>query len=229
VTAGRLAGGESRGPELLPSQVFSTRCCATLRRGAGPRGRSGGGCGEGRGLVVAPRRRGSGAGGGTARSPPLPAAATGCGPGAGAGAAIGAAVARHGGAGGRRRSAALGTDLLTHISRRGHGARGPGATARLPRRALAAARRGPGGPTHPRSPAPPAGLRTPFLLLAAPVRRPENRNTVSAPPTAGRGPCACCPPAPGERGRRAWGAGRGRAGGARGWPAAASVCGAFIT
>lgn len=188
----------------LAPVVSAARAVAqpSLRRawGASPRGRSDGG-GPGRGGTQA----GSGAAaegelragrrGVAAESPPRPAPA-----GRGHWRLAGGGCRRGDwgrgrqsrGAGGRRRSAALGTDLLTHISRRGHGARGPGAPARLPRRALAAARL----PPRPRRPgparAPSAGGPTrgrPFLS----PRRPESRNTVSAPPTAGRVPGDCSP------------------------------------
>lgn len=115
----------------LPIPVGSAGGCATLERGAGFPGAwvvATAAAREGHGLVLAPPGGGAkGAGAGPQESPPPPASAIGGVRGAGAGAAIGASVSRHGGAGGRRRSAALGTDLLTHISQRGHGARGLGA------------------------------------------------------------------------------------------------------
>ncbi|CAO2596070.1 hypothetical protein LEMLEM_LOCUS8465 [Lemmus lemmus] len=132
---------EEKVPTTPGSPLPSPR--VLLATGVGPRGQrraAATAAREGRGLAVAPRRRGRGGPGRGGGEPAPVSAASGCGLGAGAGAAIGAAAARHGGAGGRRRSAALGTDLLTHISRRGHGARGPGAPASLPRRALATAR-----------------------------------------------------------------------------------------
>lgn len=140
------AGNGQKGPGLLLGVPRVAPRCVPLRNialGLGPHGQrvaAAAAAREGRGLPVAPRRRGRGGAGRGGGEPAPVGAASGGGPGAGAGAAIGAAAARHGGAGGRRRSAALGTDLLTHISRRGHGARGPGAPARLPRRALATAR-----------------------------------------------------------------------------------------
>lgn len=74
-------------------------------------------------------------------------------------------------AGGRRRSAALGTDLLTHISRRGHGARGPGA----PPVSRAAPSPPPADPEAQPDPDP----RTPPASLTAPVLSPRHP---SSPP-----------------------------------------------
>lgn len=78
-------------------------------------------------------------------------------------------VARHGGAGGRRRSAALGTDLLTHISRRGHGARGP---ARHPPPEPRPRLR-PGARPQPEPQRRRARSRPPFLLPAALLAGPR--------------------------------------------------------